>query len=139
MLQTEPTYIENKDKTKTEIPPNPYLWLTRNKQDVYYQDGEYYNGRGEPPIAYNDVPTWFWIDLQNCYPPEIIKKWEIELPKKSTEEIQRLVDAGSIKMWTCDLEGCCGKEMRLTQKGPHIRKYNKEREGRELATLSQDG
>lgn len=81
MLQTEPTYIENKDKTKTEIPPNPYIWLSNNKRDMYYQDGEYYTGRDEEPVAYKDVPKWFFVDLKKSYTPEVIAKWGIELPK----------------------------------------------------------
>ncbi len=87
MLQIEPTYIENKDNTKTEIPPNPFLCLGRNRQDIYYQDGEYYRGRDEEAIAYKDVPRWFWVDLKKCYTPEIIAKWGIELPTQRSESI----------------------------------------------------
>ncbi len=123
MLETEPTYIKNeKDGTMKTIDPNPYMWLSEEKQDIFYQDGEFYTGKGEPPIEYKDVPDWFWNMLKKSYSREVIDKWGIVLPEnrvKSKEEKEADIIAEEAMPWECDEPGC-GKSVPMRNKGAHI-------------------
>ncbi len=39
-----------------------------------------------------------------------------------------------VKMWACDLVGCCGKKMRLSQKGVHTKQYKKPEKTEQVVT-----
>lgn len=50
-------------------------------------------------------------------------------------KLQKLVDEKSVKMWACDLVGCCGKKMRLSQKGVHTKQYRKSEKAEQIVTV----
>jgi hypothetical protein len=125
MLKTEPTYVDTERdgrKVKDIILPNPYLCIGKNRQDIYYQDGEFYSGKGEPPLNYDDVPEWFWNLLKTSYDSDTIKKWGIVLPEnrvKTKEEKEQIRVEKAMELWKCTYSGC-NKEIPIQQKGLHI-------------------
>jgi len=134
MLQLDPTYVETERegrKVKDIVLPNPYLCIGQNREDIYYQDGEFYKGKNEPPMKYEDVPDWFWHILRTSYDAETIKKWRIVLPEnrvKTKEEKEKAIIAKSYEMWKCPEPGC-GEELPVNRKGTHIMKHRRKEKG----------
>ncbi len=94
MLETEPTYVEVDGEQKGINPP-PYMCIGNNRQDIYYQNGKFYTGKGEPEINWKEVPKWFWAIVRKSYPPETIAKWNLIFPedraKMKEDKIEKVI------------------------------------------------
>jgi hypothetical protein len=127
MLQTEVKYVKKTDpetgrQVSEEIPFNPYLWLTENDANIYFQDGEFYTGKGESPIKYEEVPSWFWTNLKKSYSLQAIAKLGIVLPENRVKTRDEKAAERAEALWECDE---CGEMVKSNVKGLHIANHKK--------------
>jgi len=135
MLQTEGSYVQSeKDPHIQEIVlPKPYMWISEDKVSIYYQDGEFYTGRGEAPIHWQDVPEWFWRIARDNYTAAGRAIYGLVLPEdrtKTREEKDREVVTRATKLWKCEEEGC-DVEVPLGSKGVHMNWHTNEKKKRD--------
>lgn len=131
MLQIDSTLVKRKDSEFAEVvPPNPYLHITQDSKSVYFQDGEFYLGRDEGPIEYDDVPDWFWDIVRRSYSPEYLEKFRLVLPenrKLEGEERDKHNIKSVNKMWKCKEKGC-EEEVPMYAKSAHIARHARKKQ-----------
>jgi hypothetical protein len=127
MLETEPVYVKKEDGSQECIAPNPYLWISQDNGSIYYQNGNFYKGKGEEPVSYDEVPDWFWNIIRTNYldsdnGKKLVERLNLVLPEKRvlTKE-EREADAvrKTTQLWKCEEEGC-GKEVPYSSRNFHI-------------------
>lgn len=141
MLQIGATFIKNDKGEIEEIPPNPYLWLTLDRSDIFFQDGKFYTGTETLPLDYEDVPEWFWEIIRTSYliseaGINTIKKLNLILPENRVKTKEEKDSIKASATWVCEEDGC-GQTILNSLKGPHIARHanirkKKEREARKL-------
>lgn len=128
MLVTEVAYVK-KGEEQEEVQPDPYMWITENDRNVYFQNGEFYTGIGEPPISHLDVDEFFWRIARKNYSKEARAQYGLVLPeerKLTKEEKDTVVIREATKMWKCKEEGC-GAEIPYRQRGIHMNAHKRKR------------
>lgn len=111
--------IDPDTKVETLIPPDTYLWITENRESVYYQKGKFYRGHGEGEIRWQDVPQFFWDIVRRSYSPEYIEKLGLKFPEErkltADEKCEEGIKRGK-EPWKCDE---CGKVLTFSGKAMH--------------------